>query len=80
MSVLFEEIAISPKLELCGANEVDIRNQRPRLRRNRLILVKKSRGVVNQLQCINFKNYGPLVKYLSFIFTLIYNNKNVNTE
>ena len=45
MSVLFEEIAISPKLELCGANEVDIRNQRPRLRRNRLILVKKSRGL-----------------------------------
>ena len=52
MSFLFEEIAISPKVELCGANEVDIRNQRPRLRRNRLILVEKW-GVVNQYQNFN---------------------------
>ena len=35
---------ISLKLELCGANEVDIRNQRPQLRRNRLILVEKAGG------------------------------------
>ena len=41
---LFEEIAISPKLKVCGAKEVDIRNQRPRLRRNRLILVEKAGG------------------------------------
>ena len=33
---------ISPKLEVCGAKEVDIRNQRPRLRRNRLFLVEKA--------------------------------------
>ena len=45
MSLLFEEIWISPKLEVCGAREVDIRNQRPRLRRNRLILVEKAGGV-----------------------------------
>ena len=35
---------ISPKLEVCGENKVDIRNQRPRLRRNRLILVEKAGG------------------------------------
>ena len=35
---------ISPKLEVCGAKEVDIRNQRPRLRRNSLILVEKAGG------------------------------------
>ena len=39
MSLLFEEISLSPKLE------VDIRNQRPRLRRNRLILVEKAGGI-----------------------------------
>ena len=35
---------ISLKLEVCGKNKVDIRNQRPRLRRNRLILVEKAGG------------------------------------
>ena len=35
---------ISPKLEVCGKKEVDIRNQRPRLRRNRLILGEKAGG------------------------------------
>ena len=44
MEFLFEEIAISPKLEVCGKKEVDIRNQRPRLRRNRLNLVEKAMG------------------------------------
>ena len=44
MKLLFEETAISPKLEVCGKKEVDIRNQRPRLRRNRLILVEKAGG------------------------------------
>ena len=46
MELLFEEIALSPKLGFCRANKVDIRNQRPRLRRNRLILMKKKVGVV----------------------------------
>ena len=45
MSLLFEEIPLSPKLEVCGENEVDIRNQRLRLRRNRLILVEKAGGI-----------------------------------
>ena len=46
MEFLFEEISISPKLEVCGKKEeVDIRNQRPRLRRNRLILVEKAGGI-----------------------------------
>ena len=44
MSLLFEEIWISPKLEVCGENEVDIRNQRPRVRRKRLILGRKAGG------------------------------------
>ena len=44
MSLLFEEIPLSPKLEVCGKNKVDIRNQRPLLRRNRLILVEKAGG------------------------------------
>ena len=35
---------ISPKLEVCGAKEVDIRNQRPRLRRNSLFLGRKAGG------------------------------------
>ena len=38
------KMPISPKQEVCGAKEVDIRNQRPRLRRNRLILVEKAGG------------------------------------
>ena len=42
MSLLFEEIWISPKLEVCGEKEVDIRKQRPRLRSNILILVDKA--------------------------------------
>ena len=37
MCFFFKEIALSPKLEVCGANDDDIRNQRPRLRRNKLI-------------------------------------------
>ena len=44
MSLLFEEIPFSPKLEVCGQKEVDIRNQRPRLRRNRLFLGRKAGG------------------------------------
>ena len=43
-----------PKLELCGANEIDIRNQRPQLRRNRLFLGRKAGvgGVVPQCRLI----------------------------
>ena len=44
MSLLFEEISLSPKLELCRANQDQIRNQRPRLRRNKLFLGRKERG------------------------------------
>ena len=35
---------MSSKLDLCGANEVDIRKQRPRLRKNTLFL-NESGGV-----------------------------------
>ena len=37
---------ISPKLEVCGKKEVDIRNQRPRLRMNSLFLGRKAGGGV----------------------------------
>ena len=55
MSLLFEEIWISPKLEVFGAKEVDIRNQLPQLRRNRLILVEKAGGVVKEYQNFHAK-------------------------
>ena len=38
------KMQISPKLELCRANQDQIRNQRPRLRRNRLFLGRKEGG------------------------------------
>ena len=44
MSLLFEEIPLSPKLELCRANQDQIRNQRPRLRWNKLFLGRKAGG------------------------------------
>ena len=44
MLLLFEEIPLSPKLELYRANQDQIRNQRPRLRRNTLILGRKAAG------------------------------------
>ena len=47
------KMQISPKLEVCGKNEYDIRNQRAKLRRNRLFLGRKAGGgVVNQCQGI----------------------------
>ena len=52
---------ISLKLDLFGANEVDIWNQRPRLRRNRLILVENAGGFCR-----------PVLKY-SFTFEKLYN-------
>ena len=44
------KMQISPKLELCRANQAQIRNQRPRLRRNTLFLGRKTGGYVNQCQ------------------------------
>ena len=38
------KMQISPKLEVYGAKEVNIRNQRPRLRRNSLFLGRKAGG------------------------------------
>ena len=38
------KIVISPKLKLFDANEVDIRNQQPRLHTNRLFLSRKEGG------------------------------------
>ena len=38
------KVQISPKLELYRANQDQIRSQRPRLRRNRLILGRKAVG------------------------------------
>ena len=55
MEFLFEEIAISSKLELCGANEVDIRNQRFQLRRNTLFLGRKAIGFSRPVP--NFFNF-----------------------
>ena len=50
------KMQISPKLEVCGEKEVDIRNQRPRLRRNSLFLGRKAGlGVVKE--CQSFNNY-----------------------
>ena len=48
------KIQISLKLDFCGANEDDIWNQRPRLRRNRLILVDKAGGIL--LTSCQFRN------------------------
>ena len=44
MSLLSEEISFSPKLEVYRANQDQIRNQRPRLHRNTLILGRKAGG------------------------------------
>ena len=72
MSLLFEEIPLSPKLEVCGENEVDIRNQRPRLRRNRLILVERARGIFFRSTEIFIKSFkiianAKLIKYIIII-------------
>ena len=44
MSLVFEEIPLSPKLALCRANQDQIRSQRPRLRRTGLFLGRKAGG------------------------------------
>ena len=49
------KIQISLKLDVFGANEVDIWNLRPRLRRNRLILVDKALGGILLTSC-QFRN------------------------
>ena len=56
------KLQISAKLEICGSNEVYIRNQRPRLRRTNLFLVKKTKG---GLFC------KPAPKFLYFPFLKI---------
>ena len=70
MSLLFEEISLSPKLELCRTNQDQIRNQRPRLHRNTLFLGRKAGGgaFVYQLQNFYFVNNNGTLK---FIFLLI---------
>ena len=45
MKFLFKETPLSPKLELCCANQDQILNQRPRLRRNTQFLDRKARVV-----------------------------------
>ena len=62
MSLLFEEIPISPKLELYRANQNQIRSQRPRLHMNRLFLGRIARGVVNQYQIFDFGTFFEIVK------------------
>ena len=65
MSLLFEEMQLSPKIDHYFANEVDIRNQRPRLHKTTLIFRSKSEeGFVNQYQIYCF-----LCFYL-FLFNL----------
>ena len=44
MSLLFEEIPLSRKLEFCRSNQDQIRNQRPRLRRNTIYLDRQAGG------------------------------------
>ena len=44
MSLLSAKIPLSPKLELYRANQDQIRNQRPRIRRNTLFLGRKAGG------------------------------------
>ena len=51
---------ISPKLELCRANQDQIRNQRHRLRRNRLLVGRTAGGGVPD-QC--HKGFANLRKY-----------------
>ena len=48
------KIQISLKLDFCGANKVDILNQRPQLRKNRQILVNKAKGIL--LTSCQFQN------------------------
>ena len=45
------KMQISPKLEVCGEKEVDIRNQRPRLRMNSLFLGRKEGGGAFVKEC-----------------------------
>ena len=54
MSLLFEEIPFSPKLEVYRVNQDQIRNQRPRLHRNTLILGRKAGGGLQVYQKVKF--------------------------
>ena len=57
------KMQISLKLELCRANQDQIRNQRPRLRRNRLVLGRKEGGF-------------PTSAIFSTIYTIFYYFRN----
>ena len=63
MSLLFEEIPLSPKLELCRANQDQIRNQRPRLRRNKLFLGRQAGGGVSRPAPKSYPQQKILVYY-----------------
>ena len=73
MELLFEEISISSKLSVYRANQYQIRNQRPRLRRNRLFLGRKAGGVVKQLRLGPSRSVksGPPVKSGCFSYFVI---------
>ena len=55
------KMQISPKLELYRANQYQIRNQRPRLRRNTLFLGRKAGGCCK-----------PVPKYLAHNYTCVF--------
>ena len=66
---------ISPKLELCRANQDQIRNQLPRLRRNRLFLGRKE-GYIIYFEGVLIDAFSRIVvqkgrligKYMSLLF------------
>ena len=58
MSLLFEEIALSPKHKLYHENQNQIRNQRPRLRRNTLYLGRKAEGGFSRAVPNSCHKYG----------------------
>ena len=72
------KMQISPKLEVCGEKEVDIRNQRPRLRMNSLFLGRKAgRGfckgvpptlltIVQNIYKSNLRAYSADVNAISY--------------
>ena len=54
----FEEIPFSPKLEVYRANQDQIWNQRPRIRRNTLILGRKAGGdFLEQYRQLHYKQF-----------------------
>ena len=75
MLLLFEEIAISSKLKLFRANQNQIRNQQPRLRRNTLILGRKAGGKgFSARNCTYDFHYNDQSQNSILIFCLLSNN------